>query len=267
MDGIFTLARRMVTLALHCSHGRHRAAEPGRRNDGYYFSHCLGCRCDLVRAAHGRWRRPKGYRVVWIPRSQKDAAPRRPEAPKTAQPAASPRPCDRAYNGSAIERNALTDPPSAIEQTSFAAEADPALQEAPPVACTGPETNVPEAEEQQIDVVVEVHSDAMARGPEEAAYPSRGLSSCAAPSPIASSGPASSEEMVHPENEAEPAYREFMDADDRSDDFAWDEFIEPEAPAPRLAIEEPAQPVDLPPDFHAQLGPAKKKGGKNNVRT
>lgn len=55
---------------LLCRMGRHRRrAEPPIWNDGYWFSSCEGCGCDLVRRGGGRWREPpKGCKVVWRPR-------------------------------------------------------------------------------------------------------------------------------------------------------------------------------------------------------
>lgn len=55
-------------MAILCRLGRHRAIPSDRWNDGYFFSRCGRCGCDLVRR-RDKWRAvPKGYRVVWRPR-------------------------------------------------------------------------------------------------------------------------------------------------------------------------------------------------------
>ncbi|HEX5183954.1 MAG TPA: hypothetical protein VFW19_12495 [Allosphingosinicella sp.] len=53
-----------------CRAGRHsRGAHAPVWNNGYWFSSCERCGCDLVRRGGGRWRAPpKGYKVVWRPR-------------------------------------------------------------------------------------------------------------------------------------------------------------------------------------------------------
>jgi len=48
-----------------CSLGRHEAAPGEVRNQGFGFSRCRGCGCDLVRSSR-EWRTvPKGFRVAW----------------------------------------------------------------------------------------------------------------------------------------------------------------------------------------------------------
>lgn len=48
-----------------CSFGRHEAAPGEVRNQGFGFSRCRGCGCDLVRSSR-EWRTvPKGFRVAW----------------------------------------------------------------------------------------------------------------------------------------------------------------------------------------------------------
>lgn len=62
MSGAGALASRKSLL---CGLGSHRPLPDVRWNSGYYFTKCARCRCDLVRTAFGRWREPRGYRVVW----------------------------------------------------------------------------------------------------------------------------------------------------------------------------------------------------------
>ena len=52
-------------MKLSCALGRHEAGSDAIWNQGYYFSRCEHCECDLVKAS-GRWGTvPKGYRIVW----------------------------------------------------------------------------------------------------------------------------------------------------------------------------------------------------------
>ncbi|HEX4738639.1 MAG TPA: hypothetical protein VH331_13865 [Allosphingosinicella sp.] len=55
---------------LLCRTGRHsRTSESPVWNNGYWFSTCERCGCDLIRRGGGRWRAPpKGLKVVWKPR-------------------------------------------------------------------------------------------------------------------------------------------------------------------------------------------------------
>jgi hypothetical protein len=55
---------------LLCRAGRHsKPTDEPVWNNGYWFSSCRRCGCDLVRRGGGRWRvPPKGYQVVWKPR-------------------------------------------------------------------------------------------------------------------------------------------------------------------------------------------------------
>ena len=53
-------------MSVFCRMGVHRPAAPPVWNNGFYFSACGRCGCDLVRGAHDRWRAvPKGFKVVW----------------------------------------------------------------------------------------------------------------------------------------------------------------------------------------------------------
>lgn len=57
-------------MAIACLLGRHAIAQAGVRNGAYEFARCERCRCDLMRARGRSWRRvPKGFKVVWKPRS------------------------------------------------------------------------------------------------------------------------------------------------------------------------------------------------------
>jgi hypothetical protein len=50
-----------------CRLGLHRVSGLPVWNDGFYFSTCKRCGCDLVRTAFERWHAPSGQRVVWSP--------------------------------------------------------------------------------------------------------------------------------------------------------------------------------------------------------
>jgi hypothetical protein len=64
-------------MARSCTSGRHSPAHPIVRNQGFDFSHCRHCACDLIRSDRS-WRTvPRGFRVVW----------RGPERPLTDDPA------------------------------------------------------------------------------------------------------------------------------------------------------------------------------------
>ena len=52
-------------MPLLCDLGWHRPRPMARWNEGFYFTTCARCACDLVRTAYGRWGAPRGYRVVW----------------------------------------------------------------------------------------------------------------------------------------------------------------------------------------------------------
>ena len=49
--------------------GRHDVIAFGVRNDNNEFARCRRCHCDLVRAGSGWKPVPKGFRVVWRPRT------------------------------------------------------------------------------------------------------------------------------------------------------------------------------------------------------
>ena len=52
---------------LLCLLMRHRPVEKQVWNDGFYFSRCSRCGCEILRRG-ARWRPvPAGYRVVWAP--------------------------------------------------------------------------------------------------------------------------------------------------------------------------------------------------------
>lgn len=53
-----------------CRTGFHRPSAGSRANAGYRFSTCERCGRDLVQTAAGRWRVPRGYRVVWKTRAE-----------------------------------------------------------------------------------------------------------------------------------------------------------------------------------------------------
>ena len=52
-------------MARTCASGRHSPGNPIVRNQGFDFSHCRHCACDLIRSDR-QWRTvPRGFRVVW----------------------------------------------------------------------------------------------------------------------------------------------------------------------------------------------------------
>ena len=82
-------------MLVFCKMGAHSAGERPVWNNGFYFSSCARCGCDLVRGAHDGWRAvPKGFKVVWRPRpagypdwsaaTQTEQAPLRPISRPTA---------------------------------------------------------------------------------------------------------------------------------------------------------------------------------------
>jgi hypothetical protein len=79
---------------LICSLGWHSPEPLPRWNDGYYFSRCRRCGCDLVRTAYEKWHVPDGYRVVWSvepppDRASVDFVPETGETSATDVPTAS----------------------------------------------------------------------------------------------------------------------------------------------------------------------------------
>ena len=51
-----------------CGLTGHTPADKAIWNQGYYFSRCCSCDCEMI-GRGGSWRRvPRGYRVVWRPR-------------------------------------------------------------------------------------------------------------------------------------------------------------------------------------------------------
>lgn len=82
-------------VSLRCGLGWHAPDPVARWNDGYYFTRCRRCGGDLVRTAYGRWRTPRGCRVVW--RSS------RPEGTSTAELVRSPPPAPRAGDRASAE--------------------------------------------------------------------------------------------------------------------------------------------------------------------
>ena len=58
-------------MSIFCKLGLHSAAADPRWNNGFYFSTCIHCRCDLVRGAQSCWQAvPKQLKVVWRPRPE-----------------------------------------------------------------------------------------------------------------------------------------------------------------------------------------------------
>lgn len=58
---------------IFCRAGWHKATAITLWNGGYYFSCCARCERPLIRPTKGAWRPvPKGYKVVWKPRTEFD---------------------------------------------------------------------------------------------------------------------------------------------------------------------------------------------------
>ncbi len=56
-------------MAISCIFGRHSVADRGVRNGQHEFGRCDRCRCDMMRNGSAWKRVPKGYKVVWRPRT------------------------------------------------------------------------------------------------------------------------------------------------------------------------------------------------------
>lgn len=60
-------------MSIFCLLAGHKAVASNIWNDGYYFSRCRNCDCELI-GRWGEWRRvPRGYKVVWRPRTETTA--------------------------------------------------------------------------------------------------------------------------------------------------------------------------------------------------
>ena len=72
-------------MSILCRLDMHRAVPSNIWNEGFYFSRCSDCGCDMI-GRGGKWQRvPRGYRVVWRPRTGDDVTwtpfiPLQPEA-------------------------------------------------------------------------------------------------------------------------------------------------------------------------------------------
>jgi hypothetical protein len=115
-------------MSLLCSLGWHSPGALARWNDGYYFTRCSRCGCDLVRPIDGNWRVPKGYRVVWRAPGETPPAPRPVEATPAAPAAAAPEPelSEEVVAAETEAVEALTEAPDAPEAAEPGGEADEA---------------------------------------------------------------------------------------------------------------------------------------------
>jgi len=52
-------------MSITCLLGGHSAFPSSVRNQGFYFSQCRGCGCDMICSSRGWQRVPRGFRVVW----------------------------------------------------------------------------------------------------------------------------------------------------------------------------------------------------------
>jgi hypothetical protein len=52
-------------MPVSCIAGQHAVAPGEVRNQGFGFSNCLRCGCDMVRSTHDWQVVPRGFRVVW----------------------------------------------------------------------------------------------------------------------------------------------------------------------------------------------------------
>lgn len=56
-----------------CKLKRHTPMPNAIWNAGHSFTRCGGCGCDLIRGHAGEWHTPpRGYAVVWKPRSERE---------------------------------------------------------------------------------------------------------------------------------------------------------------------------------------------------
>jgi hypothetical protein len=59
-------------MGLSCLLGRHKAVPSDVWNHGYYFSRCSVCDCEMI-GRGGEWNAvPRGYKVVWRPRTEEE---------------------------------------------------------------------------------------------------------------------------------------------------------------------------------------------------
>ena len=64
---------RGAVMKILCDMGLHKAIPSKIWNDGYYFSRCVRCGADMIRAPEGPWKTvPSTLRVVWRKRTQDD---------------------------------------------------------------------------------------------------------------------------------------------------------------------------------------------------
>lgn len=93
---------------LLCEFGWHQAMPSKRWNGRYCFSRCARCGVDMVSTPSGKWRVPKGYRIVWKPK------------PKPAKAASweseRPVPSRRTWDGGAIKEALTKKAPAAPER-------------------------------------------------------------------------------------------------------------------------------------------------------
>lgn len=67
-------------MRIKCILGKHEAIPSDVWNNGFYFSRCKGCECEMIRR-HKTWRVvPKKMRVVWTPRTLSSIDWSRPRA-------------------------------------------------------------------------------------------------------------------------------------------------------------------------------------------
>jgi hypothetical protein len=157
---------------LLCGLGLHRAGRVVGHNNGYSFARCARCGRDLVREPGGKWREPRGYRVVW--RTLEDAEARgdwfrRPDrlapAPAVPQPEAKAR----------LEIQTVLDELPTAPPAGEAEE--PAEPPSPPPQAAAPEPLDPWAElDRRIasarrNAAVEQEPDKLAPGPKRPALP------------------------------------------------------------------------------------------------
>lgn len=64
-------------MPIKCVLGRHSVVARGVRNQDHEFGRCHRCGCDLLRVGPAAWKRvPRGYKVVWRPRTGDELADR-----------------------------------------------------------------------------------------------------------------------------------------------------------------------------------------------
>jgi hypothetical protein len=122
-----------------CAFGRHRPAGRQILNNDIWVARCRGCRRDIVREEGGRWRIPRGFRVVWktIAQAQADSWTA-VVAARQARSAAAPATPELPIQG-VLDNLPARAAPAPVEAEAPAPPATPAEPAAPAAAEPEPE--------------------------------------------------------------------------------------------------------------------------------